>query len=171
LKLGLNHIPEPYKSIVELVFKNLLNVFKDDLISFVIYGSVARGQAKPESDIDMLIVVKNLPKNRLERTALFIDLIERKVEPLLQELMDRGYYINLSPILKEPEEASKITPLYLDMVEDAVIIYDKNNFITNVLLRLKKRLSELGAERVWMGRKWFWILKKDYRFGEVIEIE
>jgi hypothetical protein len=30
---------------------------------------------------------------------------------------------------------------------------------------------ELGAERVWVGRKWYWRLKKDYKFGEVIVIE
>jgi len=40
-----------------------------------------------------------------------------------------------------------------------------------VLARLKRRLDELGARRVWMGRKWYWVLKPDAKFGEVIEIE
>jgi len=56
------------------------------------------------------------------------------------------------------------------MVEDAIILFDKESFFENVLKRLKRRLEELGAERVWIGKKWYWRLKKDYKFGEVIEI-
>ncbi|MEM2744247.1 MAG: nucleotidyltransferase domain-containing protein, partial [Nitrososphaerota archaeon] len=52
-----------------------------------------------------------------------------------------------------------------------VIIYDKDNFFEKILDRLMQRLKELGAERVWMGKKWYWRLKKDYKFGEVITIE
>lgn len=37
-----------------------------------------------------------------------------------------------------------------------------------LLNRLKKRLRELGAERVRIGRKWYWSLKGDYRFWEEI---
>ena len=56
------------------------------------------------------------------------------------------------------------------MVEDAIIAYDKDDFFTKVLERVRKRLEELGSKRVRMGRKWYWILKPDYRFGEVIRI-
>jgi len=30
---------------------------------------------------------------------------------------------------------------------------------------------ELKAERVRIGKRWYWRLKKDYKFGEVIRIE
>ncbi|MEM2206899.1 MAG: nucleotidyltransferase domain-containing protein, partial [Sulfolobales archaeon] len=33
-----------------------------------------------------------------------------------------------------------------------------------------EKLKELGAERVRCGRKWYWRLKRDYKFGEVIEL-
>ena len=74
------------------------------------------------------------------------------------------------PILRTPEEASRITPLYLDLVEDSIILYDKDDFMRRVLDRLR-RLRELGARRVWRGKSWYWILKPDLRFGEVFEIE
>ena len=57
------------------------------------------------------------------------------------------------------------------MVEDAVIVYDRNGFFEKILLRLKRKLEELGAERVWIGKKWYWRLKRNYRFGEEIVIE
>jgi len=56
------------------------------------------------------------------------------------------------------------------MVQDAVIVFDRGSFMERVLSELAKKLEELGAERVWIGKKWYWRLKKDYRFGEVIEL-
>ncbi|MBO3754485.1 MAG: HEPN domain-containing protein [Candidatus Brockarchaeota archaeon] len=42
---------------------NLLNgFFGEKLISVVVFGSVARGDAKPSSDTDILVVAENLPK-------------------------------------------------------------------------------------------------------------
>jgi hypothetical protein len=38
-----------------------------------------------------------------------------------------------------------------------------------ILERLGKRLEELGAKRVWVGNKWYWVLKPDIKFGEVVD--
>ncbi|BFH73197.1 hypothetical protein SJAV_11410 [Sulfurisphaera javensis] len=87
-------------------------------------------------------------------------------------LIDQGYYITLSPITKSKDEAIHFTPLYLDMIEDAVIIYDKDNFMEKVLNRISEELRKLGAKRVWLSdRAWYWDLKPNYKFGDVIEIE
>lgn len=56
-------------------------------------------------------------------------------------------------------------PLYLDMVEDAVIFFDRDGFFSGILEKLRKRLNELGAERVRLGKRWYWRLKRDYKFG------
>jgi predicted nucleotidyltransferase len=104
----------------------------------------------------------------LKRIRLFETKVEDKLN--LDEFWKNGYYISLSPILKTPEEAEKISPLYLDMVYDAIILYDKNQFFTKILQKLKERLKELGAERVRIGKKWYWVLKKDSKFGDTVEL-
>ena len=167
---NLQHIKEPYRTVLTKLVESLLKKFGDDLISVVLYGSVARGEARPDSDIDLIIVIKNLPKSKFKRQDLFIE-IENELEPLINELQERGYYIDFSPILKTLEEAQKITPLYLDLIYDAVILFDRDNFFQTILSRLKAKLQELGAERIRFGKKWYWVLKKDYKFGEVIKIE
>jgi hypothetical protein len=96
---------------------------------------------------------------------------EEAVEKSLEELLKKGYFVTFSPIIKTMEEAERISPLYLDMVDEGIIVYDRNSFFEKVLEKLSKKLMELGAERVWVGRKWYWRLKKDYKFGEVIVIE
>ncbi len=170
MKKGLENIDEPYRSVLGKLLKNLLEVFDENLVSMVVFGSVARGEYRRDSDVDLLLVVEGLPKGRLKRTGLF-EKAEEKLEKDLEKLFDKGYYISFSPIIKTPEEASKISPLYLDMVEDAVIVYDKNGFFEKILKKLERKLKELGAERVKLGRKWYWRLKRDFRFGEVIVIE
>jgi hypothetical protein len=151
------------------MLKIMKEEFKDDLISVVVYGSVARGDNRNDSDVDLLIIMENLPKDSmLKRIRLFETKVEDKLN--LDEYWKMGYYISLSPVLKTPEEAEKFSPLYLDMVYDAVILYDRNYFFTRILQKLRDRLKELGAERVRMGKKWYWVLKKDSRFGETVEL-
>jgi len=162
-------IKEPYITLLNNMVKIMKEEFKDDLTSVVLYGSVARGDNRNDSDVDLLIIIKNLPKDSmLKRIRLFETKVEDKLN--LDEYWKNGYYISLSPILKTPEEAEKISPLYLDMAYDAIILYDKNQFFTKILQKLKERLKELGAERVRIGKKWYWVLKKDSKFGDTVEL-
>jgi nucleotidyltransferase len=159
---------EPYKSLLEKLTKLLQEEFQDKLISVVLYGSIARGDNRKDSDIDLLLVIKDLPKTITERIILF-DKVERKLDDDIMRLMDEGYYVTFSPILKTPEEAMRFSPIYMDMTEDAIILYDRNGFFRKVLEKTKKRLKELGFERVWLSKKsWYW-RKRDYKFGEIID--
>ena len=159
---------EPYNSLLKKLTKLLLDEFGDRLISVVVYGSVSRGDHRSDSDVDLLIVIKDLPKTITERMMLF-EKIESKIEDDIDKLMDEGYYVTFSPIMKTPEEAVRFSPLYMDMTDDAIILYDRDNFFGNVLEKTREKLLELGFERVWISKKaWYW-RKKDYKFGEVID--
>lgn len=169
-ELTLKNIKEPYKSLLEKLLKLLSAKLGDNLISVVVYGSVARKTARKDSDIDLLIIADSLPKGRMKRQELFLE-VEKPLEPAINKLWNEGFYVDFSPIILSVEEALKIRPIYLDMVEDAIILYDKNGLFNRILNRLRKRLKELGAKRIWVSDKWYWILKPDIKFGEVVEIE
>jgi nucleotidyltransferase len=159
---------DPYKSLLEKLTELLQEEFQDRLVSVVLYGSVARGDNRNDSDIDLLLVIEDLPKTITERVILF-DRVERKLDDDIMRLMDEGYYVTFSPILKTPEEAMRFSPIYMDITEDAIILYDKNDFFRKVLEKTKKRLKKLGFERVWLSEKsWYW-RKRDYKLGEVID--
>ena len=160
---------QPYIKILSLLVNRLLEKFGENLVSVVLYGSAARGEARRDSDVDLLLVVRGLPRGAFKRQELFID-VEDSFRVEIEEAEKLGYYIDFSPILKTPEEAERISPLYLDMVEDAVILFDKDGFFEGVLRRLGERLRELGAERIRLRKSWYWRLKKDYKFGDVIEL-
>ncbi len=166
----MEYLSEPYRIVVVELLNKLLCVFSDRLVSLAVYGSVARGTARRDSDLDLLVVIQDLPKSISQRIGMF-EKAEYQIQSLLDKLFDEGYYIALSPVILTPEEVRRIPPILIDLVEDAVIVYDKDNFLQNILAYVKRKLEELGAQRVWIGKKWYWILKRDYKFGEVIRIE
>ncbi|MEM2733130.1 MAG: nucleotidyltransferase domain-containing protein [Candidatus Bathyarchaeia archaeon] len=135
--MNLGRIKEPYRSLLSRLLDKLLAHFGNNLVSFVIYGSVARGSAKPDSDIDILIVANALPKSRMERQKIFLE-VERTLEPEINDLWGKGLHIDFSPIILSVEEARRFRPIYLDMVEDAVIIYDKGDFFKGGCLKTLK---------------------------------
>lgn len=130
---GLDFIKEPYRTVIQNLLNSLIRLYGDNLVSLVIYGSVARGNQRKDSDIDMLVIFEKLPKPMSDRIKIF-ERAEDEVQSLLDELLDKGYAITLSPpLIKTREEAKRFSPLYLDMTEDAVIVYDKDGFLRRCL--------------------------------------
>lgn len=136
------------------------------LVSVVVFGSVARGEYGKNSDVDVIVVIESLPKSKLRRQEEFIS-----VEEIIEKKMGEDVLVKLSPIIKTPEEVRKIPPILLDVVEDGIILYDRDNFFGEIVEKLRRELNKLGSRRVRVGKRLYWVLKPDYRFGEVINIE
>jgi len=134
----------------------------EDLISVVLYGSVARREATPTSDVDLLIVATGLPKGQFRRKELLAP-ADEAIAPAMEALSKGGIDTAFSRIVKTPQEASRIVPLYLDMVEDAILLLDRDDFFREVLGGLRERLKRMGARRVRSGRIRYWDLKPDLK--------
>ena len=143
--------------------------YGERLVSLVLYGSVARGMFSPASDLDLLIIADSLPKGRLPRVREF-DQVEAALKPALNRCRSAGWNVALSPIFKTREETQLCSPLFLDMVEDARILFDRDQFFANRLAQLRDRLKALGSRRIWKGQEWYWDLKPDWKPGDVIEL-
>lgn len=159
---------------MERLIANLLRqiqcVFGDNLVSVVLYGSTARGEVTPTSDIDLLIICETLPEKRRERHNL-LDEVQKGVGGDVRRLYQQGKCVQIMPIVKTREEAEYHSPLYLDMVEDAKLLYDRDGFFAGVLEDVRQKLQANRARRVYLkGGGWYWDLKPGARFGERIEI-
>lgn len=144
-------------------------VFGEGLWSVVLFGSAARGTPRPDSNIDLLIVADGLPRGRVARSAVFAN-VERAVAEQLTAAGAYGCTWTLSGVFKTPEEAAAGSPLFLNMTEDARLLYDRDAFFAGVLERLRARLAGLGSRRIWRDTESYWDLKPDYKPGEVFEI-
>ena len=98
---------EPYNTLLNKLLEALESRFGDKLVSVVVYGSLARGEMRRDSDIDLLIVVDGLPKSRLRRQDLFEE-AEALIEGDLEKLWAEGFYVTFSPVIKTVEEAGMI---------------------------------------------------------------
>jgi len=164
---------EFYKGILERFLELLKETFGDSLISLVLYGSVARGEAKADSDIDILLILRDPPNNyhrRLDQVLGVQSDLER--EEVFKTMSRRlGIEPFLSHIILSKEEADENRYIYLDMVEDAKILYDRDNFFARRLEGIRKRLRELHSKRVWLeDGTWYWDLKPDLKPGEVFTL-
>jgi len=147
--------------------------YRDGIISVVLYGSVARGDAESTSDLDLILVIEDPPSLYEKSTQRFILKVEDSLKSSeeFRNLVKRGLYPELKPIILSRSEANMNRYIYLDMIEDANILFDKNNFFKERLEILKRRLKELGSKKVELeGGGWYWILKPDLKFGEVFEL-
>ncbi|MBU4372959.1 MAG: nucleotidyltransferase domain-containing protein [Euryarchaeota archaeon] len=63
-----------YQQILTRFKQSLLERFGGNLISLVLYGSVARGTAGNESDIDLLIILKDAPDSYYKRLEPVVDI-------------------------------------------------------------------------------------------------
>jgi hypothetical protein len=96
--------------------------------------------------------------------------VEAAVAGEVEQARRQGVHTELLPILKTPEKAVAGSPLFLDMIDDARILYDRDGFFARRLALLCERLTQLGAKRPWRGNTWYWDLKPDFRPGEVFEL-
>ena len=156
-------LQEPFRS--ALVAAADAWIEREGLISVVLFGSVARREARPTSDIDVLLVAEGLPRSQADRRQPFLDAWEavrtaRGLAPVEWNL-----------VVKTPHQATYRSPLYLDMVEDAILILDRGRFFEEVLAGMRGRMRELGSRRIHLpDGTWYWDLKPDFRWGDVVEI-
>jgi len=161
---------EKFEETVQRTVSACRAVYGRRLVTVAVYGSVGRGTPNPCSDIDLLIVASGLPRGRLARSQEF-ERVEEQLEPLLDELR-RSHSITtcLSPVIKTPEEVLKGSWLFLDMISDARILFDRDAFFERYLQELHRRLDRVGAQKVRQGQRWHWVLKPDYEQGEVFDL-
>lgn len=162
-------LKERFKELEEMLLSAIIDFYGDRLITVALFGSIARGTQRFDSDVDLLIIAKDLPHGRIKRIREF-EIIEETLDPFIRSLQKDGITTYISAIIKSPEEAEAGSPIFIDMVEDARILYDKGGFFARRLDKLRKRMTELGSKRIWRGNAWYWDLKPDAKAGENIEL-
>src|SRR6266852_3605778 len=80
--------------------------YGEDLVSVVLFGSWARGAARAESDIDLLVISKHFPRSRLDRHRDTFEAVKA---------VTKDFALKVSVIPLTPEEARETKPFYLDV--------------------------------------------------------
>lgn len=160
---------ETYKNFIEEILTGMDITFGDAILSVALFGSVARGEAYPESDIDLLIIHESVLYDPVKRFVAMQLKLQQQQE--YKELRSRGFYPNLSPLFMTLQEVSTKPLILLDIIDHGIVLKDKGNVLNDKMERLKERLKDLGSKkRVFKDGSWAWDLKPAWKPGEVIEI-
>lgn len=137
----------PVYSILRHVSKEATQRWGRNLVSVVLFGSLARGAAHQYSDIDLLLVVEKLPEGWRERGALELSF----------ERLGLDWGKPLQVILVEPAEIDRavdtIMPLLLEIHEGYRCLLDRDEFFQNEMKRLEGILGARGVRKL-AEHKW-----------------
>jgi predicted nucleotidyltransferase len=160
---------EAFDHLAHRLREECLERYRDRLVSVVLFGSVARGTMRPDSDMDILLVVEPLPQGRTARVREFED-IDRALEADLELARRSGIQTLLAPVFKTRDEVGQGSPLFLDMTIEARILFDREGFFDHYLQDLRARMKALGSVRKELGGGYYWLLKPDWKPGETITL-
>jgi predicted nucleotidyltransferase len=140
----------------------------DDLVAIALFGSVARGQARSDSDFDLYVVTRRscLGDSRLHGTWTRID-----ASPEYGALARAGFRPTPSPVPHTVGDLVRHPWILLDIAHHGVILYDPKSVLEQELRAVRRRMTELGSTRVELpDGSWYWDLKPNWRPGEVVDL-
>lgn len=158
-----------YKKFLRIFIKNLQEGMKDNLLSVTLYGSVARGSARPESDIDLLILYR---KGEIDVDNVYVNsALQSDESQEYQRLYNKGIYGEISPLFLTLAEIRNNPLILLDMMEEGIILFEQDKCFTDLLEKMRIETKKLGSRRVNLpDGSWYWELKPSWRPGELIEV-
>lgn len=145
-------------------FANFLKeTFDDNFISMALFGSVARGNWYKGSDMDVLIIIDGLASRPMKKYELLAPLLN-KLRALndYKQLYEMGIF-GINPVIYSSEGVNKLPRFLFDFTKDALIIYDCDNFLKNILAKLKEKIKTDGAIRKKLPNgEHYWILSPKF---------
>jgi len=130
------------------IVESLRNGLGDNLLALVLFGSRARGDARPDSDWDLLLIAENLPDSPWHRQQQILALLPQSWRHQVSVLAHTF-----------SEWFARVTPLALDIALDGIVLYDKTqDLLPARLSALRQQLSDSGLERQAIGEhEWVWL--------------
>jgi len=109
----MSNLTEKERQAVKELIDELKKLYGDNLSRVILYGSKARGDATEDSDVDILVVLKNIQNFSLER---------KKVKEISWRLSYK-YDLLLSIIIRsEQEYMRKDTPLLMNIEKEGIVL-------------------------------------------------
>jgi hypothetical protein len=160
---------ERWRPLVERVAGEYRSALRDDLVALACFGSVARGQERPDSDLDLYVVTRRpvsvLLDPRLDAVMRLRDL------PEYEALARHGFHPEPAPIFHTVETLRTHPWILLDIAHHGRVLFDPEGVLGRELDGVRRRLRELGSRRIERpDGSWYWQLKPDWQPGETVEL-
>jgi predicted nucleotidyltransferase len=158
-----------WRALADRVAEEYRAALGSELLGIALFGSAARGQAGPNSDLDLYAVTRR----RIPLLDPRIDVAHRRARESAEYrgLVLDGYRPEPMPVFHSVAELTAHPWILLDISHHGIIVSDPDGVLTCELNAVRRRLTDLGARRVVQSDgTWYWDLKPDWRPGDVIEL-
>jgi predicted nucleotidyltransferase len=146
-------VPENVRRVLTDFVRRAREVFADDLLSVVLYGSAAAGQMRTTSDVNLLLVLRRLEFQAAERLSDALRLAEAAVGLKVMFLLES----------EVTEAATAFALKFADMTDRHVLLYGRDPFavlavprgakifrlkqvLLNLVLRMREALIRSAGE-------------------------
>lgn len=114
LSMVIHNIQESKVNVVLEIFKEkITNIYQDDLLRLILFGSRARGDAKQDSDIDVLIVLKSLNQDK--------DKYKNMINLVSDLCLEYGLLISCVYV-SESQFKSEKSPLMINVHKEGILL-------------------------------------------------
>src|SRR5438445_4018784 len=93
------------------------------LLGVWLFGSVARGEARPNSDVDLLVVARNLMGNKSQMADAISSVVDVRSER--DFFFRNGFVTDISFYPITEEELGRFYPIMLDVLDHGIVLYER----------------------------------------------
>jgi len=156
-------------SLLPALSQRIQNWDGENIQTCLIFGSFANGKANLNSDLDLLVILKEFKyKSRQELWEDWHRVIESEWETWFKNSDFEPP--PLSPVIRLKISVPQGSPLFWDMIEKKIILWDTDNFFQNYLEDLYRQMIEQGTKKRMIGGLPGWELKPNHKKGDTIYI-
>lgn len=153
-----------YSKLIEKYIQETDSILGDSIISMILFGSSARGEAKGSSDLDIFTFYDDtkITRDMINDKLIKIIVNLRKTNEY-QELLGKNIYPEIYPFLISKSNSKNYLWVFFDATEQGIILKDTESFASDLVEDLKKKIDKLGGRRVKLSNsKQCWVLYKDF---------
>lgn len=166
-----DHLPFFYRDYLYNFLIKLKEIFKEDLLSVILFGSVARGKWTKESDIDVLIIFSNKISENMQLDEKLTEVILNFYDKNnLKDEQGNYLYTPIQEISLFHKDLDKFRTLFYDIAMDGLLIFDRNQIGLKFINKTKLRIKKKGLKRIFYSDEDFYWKRNDIKFGEIIEL-
>lgn len=143
------------------ILASLLSGFRGDLEGVVLFGSIARDEARPRSDVDLLIFTKGGGGDVQHELQAYLAL-----KPIRAK-----YKVDTTVLTLDLKEIRDVTPFLINVAHDGLILSDPYGRVSELFREIKRAVKEAGLIRYEVGHAYGWKPKRRLKPGENIRIE
>lgn len=134
--------------------------FRGNIEGVVLFGSTARRERRPESDIDILVFTRGEDRSQRD-LRVYLALKPVRVK----------YKVDTTVVTLDLEEVRDVTPSLMNVAHDGIVLLDLHGKVDELLRRIREAVRKAGLVRHRVKSAYGWKPERPLKPGEIVTVE